>query len=377
MKIKNLLTVLALASALLLNSCNSRQTPPADTDDTDLQTQQITDTAPIRPAPMPAETEDTEKPADETVEVILPAVTEAVTEAPTPELPPEEETADETEADEEPTQEQTQDAPQEPTPAVPAAKQTIVITEPLVPGGIPVTGHLWSAQSDHIRLLLDYALFQNTDGTVMLTLDVGLSCYELWCSAKPDMGTITVNGVSRTFSTDAIDHMVSEKTYIPFLSQNYDATNNQSVSVDVSWNYNGTYGGTAIGTLSVGMTLQWDDTVIASPTTPVAPPDEFRPTEPDVPSTEIPAEPAETDAPTEPTEPAVPVDPTEPTAPTESTDPADPVTPVEPEVTTPPADDTTPVPDVPPTEIDPPAVQEPTVTGTPEETVSPVEDTEP
>jgi hypothetical protein len=200
------------------------------------------------------------------------------------------------------------------------------------------------------------------------------------CSEKMQDLTITVNGVSRTFSTDAIDHMESEKTYIPFLSQSYNAAGGQSAAIEVSWRFNGTYGGMEIGTLTTGVILQWDAATAAQPdgsasvetAAPDAPDTPDTPTPPDAPDTpDIPDTPVSPDVPTEPDAPSTePTDPpAEPTDPVNPTEPA--VPPTEPtESSEPPAEpgeDTTPVPEIPPTEPEPDP--EPTVTGTPEETV--------
>lgn len=364
-----LMAVLLITAALLLTACNQQtediKTPAESDSDTDAPI--ITDTEPPR-APAPVLPADTEAPADETTAELTETEPPAETTAPIPELPSDQTTEEITDApvsETEPAEEYT------PAPIV-IAKPILDISGQLIPGGEAVTGQIASAQSEHIRLLLDYTVQQSEDGDVTLTLDVGLSCYELWCSAKKDMGTITVNGVSRTFSTDAIDHMVSEKTYIPFFTQTYNGTGSQSAAVDVSWAFNGKYGGADVGVLTAGITLQYgaDGTAASitpetgAPAEPTAPP-----TEPEVPQ-EPAAEPAETEpAVSEPTDAPV----TEPVPPTEPETPADPVQPTEPtvpEVTTEPDQpgaDTTPAPEAPPAEPETPAG--PTVTGTPEETV--------
>ena len=381
MNYKKLMAVLLLTAALLLTACNKTtddKKTSADSD-TDTDTPVITETdAPAAPAPvLPA---DTEAPADETTAEITETEPPAETTAPIPELPPEQTTEGITEApvsETEPAEEYT------PAPIV-IAKPILDISGQLIPGGEAVTGQIASAQSEHIRLLLDYTVQQSEDGDVTLTLDVGLSCYELWCSAKKDMGTITVNGVSRTFSTDAIDHMVSEKTYIPFFTQTYNGTGSRSAAVEVSWAFNGKYGGADVGVLTAGITLQYGADGTAAPITPEteAPAEPTAPpTEPETPQ-EPATEPAETepavseptDAPvTEPvlpTEPDVPAEPNEPAVTDAPADSAVPTEPTVPEMTTEPGqpgDDTTPAPDLPPAEPEAPAG--PTVTGTPEETV--------
>ena len=329
---KKVFTVLLLAAALVLSACNKNSNPstPGDSD-TDTQTPVITDHTPDTPAApvvTDAQTEPVTEPLPtETETVEIPVVTEPTPETtePLPELPveiPAEDTAA-------PTEETTVPAETETPAPVVIVKPTIDLAGKLVPGGDAVHGQVKSTQSDHICLLLDYTAEQAEDGTVTLTLDVGLSCYELWCSAKNDMGTITVNGVSHTFSTDAIDHMVHEKTYIPFLTQTYNATGNQSASVEVSWYFNGTYGGTEIGVLSTGLHLLFDPANTTAPT-PTEPPVTESPVTEPVTEEPIPQETTPQTEPVIPPEGTEPVDVTEPTEPTEPDVPAEPTEPVEP-----------------------------------------------
>ena len=366
---KNHLATVLLAAALVFSACNKPANDPQTADsDTASVTPEITETAPDVPK-IPVITEPQTEPV-QTETTAAADVTEPIPEItePLPELPAEIPTEDTTAVETEPTE---TTEPSAPAPIV-IAKPTVDISDQLIPGGDPVSGQCASAQSENIRLLLDYTAEQAEDGSVTLTINVGLCCYELWCSAKTDMGTITVNGVSRTFSTDAIDHMTHEKAYIPFLTQTYNATGSQSASIEVSWNFNGVYGGTEIGTLSTGVILTYD-----AEGSPAVPPVVIEPqpaeTEPVPAETEpVPAEPPVTE-PTE-TEPA----PTEPEQPTEppidgettddaqlpGTEPTEPTEPAEPEVPTDPS-----IPEVPAEPTDPnmpqPPEQEPTDDGSP------------
>ena len=260
MKQNQFLALLLAAAVFGMTACDFGTPKPSDDSGTDTQkdTPALTDTqAPVptdTDAPLPAVTDVPED--TETEAVTEPIETEAVT-PPMPDLPPVTDEPADAPADEGAEQESdadTEPAAEDVTPTPPApievARQYIDIGDALIPGGDPVTGQIASPQSPHLRLLLDYSLSMTEDGVITLDLDVGLSCYELWCSAKTDMGTISVNGVSRTFSTDPIDHMVNEKAYIPFLSQSYNATGGQSAAVEVSWNFNGKYGGADVGVLS-------------------------------------------------------------------------------------------------------------------------------
>ena len=283
MKRNKLLPALLLTAALMLQACNQKNTD-VQSEETDTQTAApvITETQPDTPE-IPVIIE----PTTETEPVELPEVPDETEPTPEteliPELPADLPTEEVPEQTTEPSVTESTEAP---APIV-IVKPTVDISEQLIPGGAPVTGQTVSAQSEHIQLLLDYTVEQTTDGTTTLNLSVGLSCYELWCGAKSDMGTITVNGVSRTFSTDAIDHMTREKAYIPFLTQTYNATGSQSASVEVSWVFNGNYGGVDIGTLTTGVILKYD-----SPSGTAGAPAEITPETPttDAPVTETPTE---------------------------------------------------------------------------------------
>ncbi|MBQ7982353.1 MAG: hypothetical protein IJ302_02200 [Clostridia bacterium] len=298
MKHRKLLPALLLALAFAVTACNRNPGEDISSDtvhNTDTDTQRITETETAAP--------DTTTPPTETLPPeTLPPETE-----PLPETETETEPLPETEILEIPAETAAPDTTAVPGTTAPAAppipdieipKPVIDITEQFTADGAPVTGQLSSAQSEHIRLLVDYSIGQAEDGTIALTLEVGLSCYELWCSAKSDMGEITVNGVSRTFSTEAIDHPDRTQLYIPFFTQTYNCTGSQTASIDVRWAFNGTYGGTDIGTLTTGAILQWDLSAIPVPAPTDPQPEEILP---EVPQETVPAAPG-TEAPT-PTEP--------------------------------------------------------------------------
>ena len=275
MKQRNLLPALLLALAFSITACNRNPGEDISSDtahNTDTDTQRITETEVPQTTEAPTETLPPET---------LPPETE-----PLPETETESEPLPETEIITSPAETAAPDTTEVPPTTVPVAppiqdieipKSVIDITGQFTADGTPVTGQLSSAQSEHIRLLVDYSIGQAEDGTIALTLEVGLSCYELWCSAKSDMGEITVNGVSRTFSTEAIDHPDRTQLYIPFFTQTYNCTGSQNASIEVSWVFNGTYGGTDIGTLTTGAILQWDLSAIPVPAPTDPQPEEIIP----------------------------------------------------------------------------------------------------
>ena len=253
-----------IAAACLIGGCskkNGGDTDTASSSDTN-ETPHLSDTLNTDAVIKPSETE-----------TAAPAETETMTAEPTETLPIETETETEKEtasviiltpveteaapvtSDPAETESETESA----VPVLPVETPKIVIdiTDQAVPGGDAVTGQIASAQSENIQLILNYSFLREENGNYMLTLDVGLSCYELWCSERVEGGVITVDGVSRTFTSPAIEHEAHQKIYVPFFTQTYNCTGNTTASIDVSWRFNGNYGGVDIGTLSLGRILQW------------------------------------------------------------------------------------------------------------------------
>ncbi len=263
-----MIAVLA-AFTCILSGCNRNAGTEAGSDsDTAAPSEtpriETADLSPETTVPPVTETEPTE------VQMTTESDTQIETEEVTTEVLLETETdAPESAVMEAETEEDTAAETELPTPVIPdasdpvipepAVKSVIDLTGQAVCGGEAVTGQFVSAQSEHIRLIIDYALEWQEDNDYLLTLDVGLSYYELWCSERSAGGIITVDGVSRTFASPAIAHDAHEKAYTPFFTQTYNCNGNALASVDVSWAFNGTYGGVQIGTLSAGAILQWGD----------------------------------------------------------------------------------------------------------------------
>ncbi|MBQ8577092.1 MAG: hypothetical protein IJ449_03870 [Clostridia bacterium] len=271
-KKQNTLIALLLSAACLLGGCSKS----GDGEETDTQSDIVGAVVSEGNPTSMTETEEvttaaitTEAVTEETTEAVTTeTVTETETESPVIILTPvETETPSETEfpvGTELPSETETEPAvlpdtePVTDAPVVETPKPVIDLSDKAVRGGDAVTGTLESAQSEYIRLLVDYSLLWGENGDYMLTLEVGLSYYELWCSEKSANGTITVDGVSRTFASPAIEHEEHREEYTSFFTQTYNCTGNTTASIDVSWIFGGTYGGTEIGTLSTGAILQWE-----------------------------------------------------------------------------------------------------------------------
>ncbi len=314
MKNRSLTGIIAvLASvACLIAGCNRNVDDGVESDrisDTPKTEQSAADTL-VPPMPETTEAVTTEAVTTETVttEVVTEVVTETETVAPETETEPLV-----TEAVTELPVVTPDPEPTPPAPTVPIPKPVIDLSGEAIRGGEAVKGQLVSAQSPYIRLLVDYEFLWQENNDYVLTLNVGLSYYELWCSERASGGTITVDGVSRSFASPAISHEAHEEAYTAFFTQTYNCTGNTLASIDVAWAFNGTYGGEKIGTLSTGAILQW-----AEPGSTPPPVDSPAETEPfPAPETEITPEPIPDPAPAPETDP-VPVPETDPLPETET-----------------------------------------------------------
>lgn len=115
-----------------------------------------------------------------------------------------------------------------------------------------VSGQYASAQSDKLRLLLDYTRTPGSGGTDILTVTVRLSSYSLSVGARPRLGQVTVGDETLTFSTDALE--ISENgttTLTELFSHSFTVTEGESVSVSASWHFGGVYSGVEIQELTV------------------------------------------------------------------------------------------------------------------------------
>lgn len=302
-----------LAALCMLSGC-SRTQKPVETDTQPAEPIQTETTIPKETKPAAEEQTQTETEHTAPIETEPTTETEPVTsttEAPviiltpideTPENPPKE-SGDGTEAEDTlPLTSGEETTVSEPPEYHETPKPVIDLTDQVITADSPITGQLVSVQSPYIKLVVNYSLACQGEGEYILTLDVGLSCYELFCSEKPSGGIITVDGVSRTFASPAVAHDEHKETYIPFFTQTYNCTGNFTASIDVTWAFNGTYGTTEIGTLNAGGILQWSTSQNSAPTLsendPITP---APPVESDVPPMpETDTEPSSPDAPQTP-----------------------------------------------------------------------------
>lgn len=124
----------------------------------------------------------------------------------------------------------------------------------------PVSGKIISKQSEKLRLMVKYDCKMDADGEVTIQFDVGLEVFDINCGARIDMGKFSIDGDTRTYSTNALSNSNHQRTFMPFTSHTYRNTDGQtSCYVDVSWPFNGVYGGETIKDLTASAILRWSD----------------------------------------------------------------------------------------------------------------------
>lgn len=124
--------------------------------------------------------------------------------------------------------------------------------------GNPIKGEFRSKQSDSLVMAVNFDCQAESDGSVTVRLDVELEVYSINCGARPNLGEITINGVTHKFSTDALSHNGNTKVSLPLTSYTYQsAPEETSCVIDVSWPFNGIFGGEKIEDLTASALLTW------------------------------------------------------------------------------------------------------------------------
>lgn len=101
----------------------------------------------------------------------------------------------------------------------------------------------------------DWKINGYEDGHVFLQVDVVLSTYQLYISARNNLGIITVNGESVRFSTEKIEQGESNKVDILLHSEVLrvkPSETNSDIEIKVEWFFNGSYNGVEFEWLEAG-----------------------------------------------------------------------------------------------------------------------------
>ncbi len=121
------------------------------------------------------------------------------------------------------------------------------VTEPLPSHGslkLPCDGTLTSKESKYLYLSAYYAVSENADGTLSVTVDVTLTGYEMYVGARFSGCTLTVGGQSISFTTDAIRCTDPNKmSVIPLVAETFTLpADTTEIPITVTWPFNGNYG---------------------------------------------------------------------------------------------------------------------------------------
>ncbi len=200
------------------------------------------------PVTVPAETEPvktTEPPkeSEPPIETTEPAITEPVETEPVTEAV----TAPETE-------------PVQPVEPVTSPDETLEISFPDVFSEIeetlPGDGTLSSSQSKNLVLSAYYAISENVDGSIGVTVDISLSSYEIYVGTREDGGMLTVGEESIPFSTGELSNNVHKRVSFPLTAQSFTLpAGTTSFPISAQWSFNGHYGNADIGDLTLGAVI--------------------------------------------------------------------------------------------------------------------------
>lgn len=138
-------------------------------------------------------------------------------------------------------------------------------------GGTALSGTFQNYPVSSFGLYCEWSGTQSITGNYTdVTLKVYLSYYTLEVGARSD-STISINGVSETYTAPAIDDYSSGwkkkllKTKTVRVSHNADGTKS-GVVLSASWRFSGTYSGVSIGTITVSTTVTLNSIDRSAPT---------------------------------------------------------------------------------------------------------------
>lgn len=119
------------------------------------------------------------------------------------------------------------------------------------------TGTFMTLYDKTCRFGLDYTVRSAGEGKAELEVKVFLDSYDVSIGPRPNMGKISINGESHTFSTDRLEHLDGERVKVELTTfkTTLDRDEKLDIAIDVSWIYNGVYGETAIKDMTAGGTV--------------------------------------------------------------------------------------------------------------------------
>ena len=117
---------------------------------------------------------------------------------------------------------------------------------------------LTSKTGTYLNLYIDYTTVDNGD-TITVTASVGIDCYSISVGARKDLGEITINGKTQTFSSPKITKEENVRSSIHFETLVFTVPKHISgettLNISASWIFNGVYGGKELGTITINETI--------------------------------------------------------------------------------------------------------------------------
>ena len=120
------------------------------------------------------------------------------------------------------------------------------------------SGRLTSDVSETLILWADWTAAVHDDDSVIVTVKVGIICWEISVGAKSD-ATVIVNGDLQTFDSPAIVYKLREKTSFTFAELTYvtelEEDGTLELDIRVTWPFAGTHEGVSIEKLTIKETI--------------------------------------------------------------------------------------------------------------------------
>lgn len=144
---------------------------------------------------------------------------------------------------------------------IPTEEVTDAVTKPTYTHGslkLPCDGTFTSKESPYLYLSAYYAVSENADGTLNVTVDVTLTGYEMYVAARYSGCTLTVGDQSVSFTTAAIRNTdPNNPTAIPFIAESFTLpADTTEIPIKVTWPFNGYYGDVYIGDVVLSDTIK-------------------------------------------------------------------------------------------------------------------------
>ncbi|MBQ6431414.1 MAG: hypothetical protein IJJ99_06035 [Oscillospiraceae bacterium] len=191
------------------------------------------------------------KAANESTEIST-VQTETHTEATEPSEQTEEPTqtdAPETKATEKTEQTEPTQAPTEPTEATEEPTETAAPID----GEKTNSGQFTSSTGTGLELIVDWTTYSSSDGTKMVRFDVSISSFSINVGSRIDGIHITLGGVTKSFDSADVTWSGSKTTHL--LASCTMEMSGDSASVDVAWDFRGTYSGTPLEQVTASGTV--------------------------------------------------------------------------------------------------------------------------